>query len=138
MSEFLSHVYHYAFSISRYIYIERKQVLQYNAIIRHLQAYKDIAMQMQHLDLDKLHTGDITTLCDKSGAGKLLQFASHKIRRVARSLIAPETYAFTDAFDFSYCKKREIETILEQGVALHLFTHSKSLFDIWTSTNDWS
>lgn len=51
---------------------------------------------------------------------------------VARSVLGAEKYAFADAFDFAFCAKRDLETILQRLVAMHLFTDSKRLFVIIT------
>ena len=53
-------------------------------------------------------------------------------RRVTRSFLGAETYAFGDAYDFAYCAKKDLEALLERNVYLKMITDSKSLFDVIT------
>ena len=71
-------------------------------------------------------------LCDKQGSACILHYASYKRRRVARSVLGAETYAFADACDFAYCAKRYLESILDRTVPLEIYTNSRSLFDVLT------
>ena len=73
-------------------------------------------------------------LCDEHDNASLLHFTSYKSRRVTRSVLGAETYAFADAYDFAYCAKRNLEAMLDHRVPLHMFTDSKSLFDVITKS----
>ena len=50
----------------------------------------------------------IVVLCDKYDNANILHYVSHKSRRVTRSVLGAETYAFADAFDFAYCAKKDL------------------------------
>ena len=69
-------------------------------------------------------------LCDKQGSACILHYSSYKRRRVARSVLGAEIYAFADACDFAYCAKRDLESILDRTVPLEIYTNSRSLFDL--------
>ena len=71
-------------------------------------------------------------LCDKQDNACVLNYASYKSRRVARSVLGAGTYAFADAYGFAYCAKRDLECILDRTDPLEIYTDSKSLFDVIT------
>ncbi len=116
----------------------------------YLMISRDLSLHMRKLGLDSLHIrafadasfasnqghtsqlGYIVLLCDKHDNVCVLHYASYKSRRVARSVLGAETYAFADAYDFAYCAKRDLEDILDRTVPLEIYTDSKSLFDVIT------
>jgi len=127
-----------------------KHVKLYNSSVKYLKATNKTAMVMRQLDKDSLHIrayadasfatnydqtsqlGYIIALCDKFDNASILHFQSYKSRRVARSVLGAETYAFADAFDFAFCTKQDIELVMGRDIPLMMFTDSKSLFDIIT------
>lgn len=60
----------------------------------------------------------------------LLHYASYKSRRVCRSVLGAEVYAFTDSFEYAYVMRHGLKEVLEQRVALQMFTNAHSLFDV--------
>ncbi len=124
---------------------ERFHIITYNSTVTY-----NFILRMRKLDLDTLHViaysdasfatslghtsqlGYIIILCDKDDNAGILHYASCKSRKVARFVLGAETYAFANAYDFSYCPKNDLEAILERNVHLTMFIDSKSLFDVIT------
>ncbi len=48
------------------------------------------------------------------------------------SVLRAETYAFADAYDFSYFNKKDLEAILERDVYFKMSTDFEILFDVIT------
>lgn len=76
--------------------------------------------------------GYIILLCDDRGACHVLSYSSKKSRRVVRSIMAGEVYAFANAFDEAFVIKHDLERIYHQHVPLIMLTDSKQLFDVIT------
>ncbi len=130
---------------------ERKHVNMFDNMVNYLMESRDLAHHMRKLDLDSQHIrtfadasfatnnnhtlqlGYIVLLCDKQDNACVLHYASYKSRRVARSVLSAETYAFSDAYDFAHCAKRDLECILDRTVPLEIHTDSKTLFDVITN-----
>lgn len=96
----------------------------------HLRVYSDSA-SANNTDLSS-QLAFIVLLCDKHNNCNVINFSSHKSRRIVRSVLGGEVYAFEDSFDASYTIKRDLELTLKRPVCLNIFTDSKSLFDIIT------
>ncbi len=97
---------------------------QNNATVRYLQDTHHLSLRMCKLDPEILHVraytdasfstnpdhslqlGYIVLLAEKHDNACVLHYASYKSRRVARSVVGAETYAFADAFDLAYCAKQ--------------------------------
>jgi hypothetical protein len=121
-----------------------------NKVIKYLKMTKDIQLQYPKLELAPLylavysdaslhnnqdHTsqiGFIILLMDRSARCCVLQFSSHKSRRVTRSSMAAEALAFADAFDHAFILKHDLQRILGREVPLLMLTDSKFLFDVIT------
>ena len=128
-------------------------VKMFNDMVAELQKNPNRGIKMKKLDIDSLHIksnsdcslannadlpsqlGFIILLCDKYNNCNILSFSSHKSRRIVRSILEGEVYAFADCFDVSYTTKRDLETMLSKTVNLQMFNDSKSLFDIITKFN---
>ena len=76
--------------------------------------------------------GYLITLSDDHDRCHILAYASYKSRRVTRSVLGAEVYAFADSFDLAYALKVDIECIVGSRIPLHMFTDSKSLFHVVT------
>ena len=125
-------------------------VEQCNTTIRYLQDTRHLSLRMPKLDPESLHVraytdasfstnsdhssqlGYIVLPADEHDSACVLHYASYKSRRVARSVLGAEMYAFAHAFDFAYCPKTNLEKLLDRRVSLSIFTDSKSLFDVIT------
>ena len=103
---------------------------QLDAESLHLRVYSDSSFANND-DLTS-QLGYVVLLCDKNDNGNVVSFSSHKSRRIVRSVLGGEVYAFADAFDVGYIIKRDLEIMLDRSIRLQMFTDSKSLFDIIT------
>lgn len=121
-----------------------------NKVITHVHKTTERGILQEKLDLNSLHirvytdgsfadNDDLTTqlgyivlLCDDHDRCNVLNFSSHKSRRVVRSVLGGETYAFADGMDFGLSMKYDIEAMIDRKIPLRLFTDSKSLFDVIT------
>eukprot|EP00171_Calliarthron_tuberculosum_P003208 IDg3208t1 len=74
-------------------------------------------------------------LSDASGACNLIHFGSYKDKRVTRAILAGEIHAFSTTFDFAYILQHALKDILERHIPIHMFTDSKSLFDLVTKAS---
>lgn len=68
-------------------------------------------------------------LCDDSNACHILDYASRKSKRVVRSIMGGEVYAFMDAFDMAFVLKKDLEMVLDTKLGIIMLTDSKQLFD---------
>lgn len=85
-------------------------------------------------DNDVLSTqlGHIVLLCDASGRCNVIHYSSHKSRRVVRSVLGGEVYAFADEMDVGLTLKHDLEGIVGRPTGLRMFTDSKTFFDVIT------
>ena len=74
--------------------------------------------------------GRIVLLCDRHDQAAIIAYKSYKSHRVTRSVLGAEVIAFSDLFDDAYAIRTQLKDALRQEIPLHLFTDSKSLFDI--------
>lgn len=108
-----------------------KKVQIYNDTVNELKSNPSRGLKMRKLDLSSLHIkafsdssfannddkssqlGFIIVLADKLDNCNVLYFSSHKSRRIVRSVLGGEVYAFADSFDVAYTLKRDLESIME-------------------------
>ena len=76
--------------------------------------------------------GYIVLLLGKNGTAHILNYSSRKKRRVTRSVLGCEVFAFADAFDSAYVLRQDLQQLLNVNIPLKMFTDSKSLFDVIT------
>lgn len=73
--------------------------------------------------------GNIILLADKTNASHVLAYSSKKSKRVVRSIMAGEIFAFTIAFDNAFVSRHNIERAIGKPIGLAMFIDSKQLFD---------
>ena len=124
--------------------LNMSHVKQYNTTVQHLQDTRHLSLRMCKLDPENLHVrtykdasfsincAHSSELCYIISLADKHSFAPfrYKSRRVARSVLSAERYAFVDASDFACCAKTDLEKLLDRRVSLSIFTDSKSLFYI--------
>ena len=124
-----------------------------NKVIKHLQKTADNALLYKKLDVDSIainayadasfsnnsdltsQLGFIVVLKDKHYQSNIIHFTSYKSRRVVRSILGGEVYAFSDAFDWAFTFRHDLEKLMGRKVPLSMFTDSRSLFDIITKAS---
>lgn len=117
-----------------------KHIVLFNRTVKYLQASKERGLNYKKLDKESLYLkiysdssfanakdmksqlGYIILLCDKHGKCNVIHYKSYKSRRMARSVLGAETYAFADAFDQAYMLKHDLERIMKQNVSLQMIT----------------
>ena len=96
----------------------------------HLRAYADASFATNYDMSSQL--GYLILLCDMNDRCHVLAYKSRKSRRVVRSIMAGETYAFADALDFTLSVRHDLTTIYNRRIPISMFTDSKQLFDVIT------
>lgn len=79
--------------------------------------------------------GFVVAMVDKDGNANTIHWQSIKCKRVTRSVLASELYAFALAFDHASALNQSIQAILNQRIPLVLMTDSRSLYDCLTKLN---
>lgn len=62
----------------------------------------------------------------------MVHFGSHKSKRVVRSVMGGELYAFADGMDFGLTIRHNLEKITSRKLFVKLYTDSQCLFDVIT------
>lgn len=96
----------------------------------HLRVYADSSFATND-DLSS-QLGYIVLLWDGEDQRHLLDYASRRSKRVIRSIMGGETYAFMDAFDMEYAIRNNFSEILGMHLGLLMMSDSKYLFDAVT------
>lgn len=76
--------------------------------------------------------GCIVLLFDIPGLAHVLSFTSRKCRRVVRSIMAGEVYAFSAAFDEAFIIRYDLEQLYGCHFPINIFTDAKQLLDVVT------
>lgn len=102
----------------------------FNQDTLHLRVYADASFSSNE-DLS-LQLGYNILLCDSTGRCHMLDFTGEKVKRVVRSVMACELFAFIEALDASVSLVADLKNMLEKKVPLHMFIDSKQVFDVVT------
>lgn len=73
--------------------------------------------------------GYIVHLCGGEDQSHVVDYASYKSKRVVRSIMGGDTYAFMVAFDTAYAIRNDLSKMLETHSGLVMLSDSKELFD---------
>ena len=68
--------------------------------------------------------GFVILLCDSSDRAHILEYSSRKSKRVVRSILGGEVYAFASGFDRVFILRHDLETIFRMKIPLHMLTDS--------------
>lgn len=96
----------------------------------HLRAYADASFAKNADGTTKI--GKLVLQCDRTNTCHVLAYMSRNSRRVVLSIMAGETYAFSDALYQGFMLKHDLETLYRREIPLMMFTDSKQLFDVIT------
>ena len=128
----------------------KEHIKELNKAIKHANATKTLSLMYAPLDKETLHLlvyadasfasnddlssqlGYIVLLCDGHSRCHVMTYSSRKSRRVVKSIMAGEVYAFADAFDAAFIIKHDLERIYDQHLPLVMLTDSKQMFDVIT------
>lgn len=92
--------------------------------------YADAAFA-NNVDLSS-QLGFIVLLKDKRNNAGIIHFGSWKCKRVTRSVLGAEIYAFSHCLDYALALSNELRSILGRKIQTILFTDSKCLFNTIT------
>ena len=127
-----------------------KQVKGMNKAIKHAKSTEEMVLSLKPLERASLHLrvfadaplhssydmssqlGYTVLLCDAEDECLVLTYSSRKARRIVRSIMAGEVYAFADAFDAAYILKHYKELVYNQLLHLVMLTDSKQTFHVIT------
>lgn len=79
--------------------------------------------------------GFVVLLCDASDRCHILDFSSRKSKRVVRSILGGEVYAFSDGFDGAFMLRHDLQVIYKKAIPLQMFTDSLQMFDVITKAS---
>lgn len=120
-----------------------------NSAVQHLQKEK-FSIYFPKLDLDsitirgysdagfsnnsdlKSQLGILVLLKDKNDNACVIHYSSWKSRRVVRSVLAAELFAFVSSHDYCQIIAHDLHLITGKKFPVHLMTDSKSIFDTIT------
>ena len=89
----------------------------------------EMCIRDSNLDLSS-QLGIMIVLADKNGKANIMHYNSYKSKRVVRSVLGGDTYAFADAFDIAFHLRHDLKRLLQKEIKLTLLTDSMSLFKI--------
>ncbi len=72
--------------------------------------------------------GMVIVLFNAHGHANILHYASWKSRRITRSILAAEMYAFSACYDYALTAAHDLSSMLGQTIPINLFKDSKLIF----------
>ncbi len=96
----------------------------------HIVGYADAAFA-NNSDMSS-QLGFIVLLKDKYDNASIIHYGSWKCKRVTRSVLGAEVYAFSNCLHFVLVFAHDLSSILSRKVFTVVFTDSKCLFDTIT------
>ena len=129
---------------------QKRHIRSLNKLIRRIKNSKSMVLKYHKLDINSLHIrvysdasfasnednssqlGYIIMLADRNDNVHVLSYCSKKSKRIVRSIMAGEVFAFSAAFDQAYVIRHDIQRILGIEIGITMYTDSKQLFDVIT------
>lgn len=74
--------------------------------------------------------GFVILLTDRTRRVNWLHYSSYKSKRIVRSVLGGETYAFADGFDFGFTLRHDLQRITGRKIPITMLTDSQSLFNV--------
>lgn len=99
----------------------------------HVRVYADASFAGN--DYLSSQLGFIVLLCDKHDYEHILDYSSKKSKRVVRSILGGEVYAFADGFERAFMLRHDLQTIYRKKIPLHILTDSLQMFDVITKAS---
>ena len=99
----------------------------------HIRAFFDASFATNEDHSSQL--GYVILLRNANDRCHFLDFASKKCKRVVRSIMAGEIYAFAEGFDCAYAIKHTMERIYGRRIPITMLTYSKQRFDVITKAS---
>ena len=96
----------------------------------HIRVYSDASFASNADNGSQL--GYLILLCDNKNDCHVLSYCSKKSKRIVRSIMASEVFAFSAAFDQAFVIRHDIQLIMGTPIPVMMFTDSKQLFDVIT------
>lgn len=96
----------------------------------HLQVYADASFALNNVMSSQI--GYLVLLCDKTSFVLVIDFLSRKLKRVVRSLMSAELFAFADVDDAILIIADGMSHVLGVRIAVRTYNVSKQKFDIIT------
>ncbi|CDF36767.1 unnamed protein product [Chondrus crispus] len=127
-----------------------EKLKSFNCTVKHLKGTHSRCLNFYPLQKDSLHMrvytdasfagnddlssqlGFIILLCDTSDRAHILEYSSRKSKRVVRSILGGDVYAFASGFDRAFILRHDLETIFGMKIPLHMLTDSLQMFDVIT------
>jgi len=138
-----------AAQVTKVLFAER-HIKEVNKAVKRAKATKDLVLTYTTLERESLHfrvyadasfasnddlssqLGYVAIFCDAEDRCHVLTYTRKKARRIVRSIMAGEVYAFADAFDAAYILKHDLERVYRQPLPLVMLTDSRQMLDVIT------
>ena len=109
------------------------QIGSFDRCSLHLRCYADASLASKDDLCSQL--GYFILLCDADDHCHILDYASCKRKRVVRSIMGGEIYAFAEGFDSVYAIKHTLEKVYRQVLPINMLKDSKQMFDVITKAS---
>lgn len=130
------------------INFNKNHTRKFNKVVRRLEETKDRGLQYLKLDIETAlietisdasfannpdlpsKLGNIIVIKDQSGRANVVSYASYKSKRMVRSVLGGEVYAFADCFDASFTLLDVISRLFSRRQPIAIIIYSASLFNV--------
>ena len=127
-----------------------------NSAIKRIKATLELGLKYNSLDEDALslrvytdasfgsnedyssQPGFVVLLRDASNRCHILKYLSKTSKRIVRSILGREVYAFAEEFDCAFLLKHDLEPLYRKKIPIQMRTDSKQMFDVITKASSTS